>query len=41
MRIRYVNAMALVQRFGKPGLFLTMTCNPTWKEIMDNLMPGE
>lgn len=41
MRIRYVNAMSLVQRFGKPDLFLTMTCNPSWKEITDNLMPGE
>lgn len=29
MRIRYVNAMTLVQQFGKPDLFLTMMCNPT------------
>ncbi|KAL3844193.1 hypothetical protein ACJIZ3_001596 [Penstemon smallii] len=39
MRKRYVNAMALVQKFGKPDLFLTMTCNPAWKEIADNLLP--
>ncbi|KAL3820238.1 hypothetical protein ACJIZ3_006143 [Penstemon smallii] len=39
MRKKYVNAMALVQRFGKPDLFLTMTCNPAWKEITDNLLP--
>lgn len=41
MRTRYVNAMALVQRFGKSDLFLTMTCNPAWKEITSNLMAGE
>ncbi|KAL7085708.1 hypothetical protein ACP275_14G295400 [Erythranthe tilingii] len=41
MRRRYVNAMALVERFGKPDIFLTMTCNPTWKEITDNLLPGQ
>ncbi|KAL3813122.1 hypothetical protein ACJIZ3_014390 [Penstemon smallii] len=38
---RYVNAMALVQKYGKPDLFLTMTCNPQWKEILDNLLPSE
>ncbi|XP_041011267.1 uncharacterized protein LOC121255037 [Juglans microcarpa x Juglans regia] len=33
--------MALVQRFGKPDIFLTMTCNPSWKEILDELGPQE
>ena len=28
MRHRYFDAMALVQRFGKPDIFLTITCNP-------------
>ncbi|XP_071913897.1 uncharacterized protein [Coffea arabica] len=37
MRRRYLDAMALVQKYGKPDLFLTMTCNPAWKEIQDNL----
>ncbi|XP_071926211.1 uncharacterized protein [Coffea arabica] len=37
MRRRYLDAMALVQKFGKPDLFLTMTCNTMWKEIQDNL----
>ncbi|XP_012846882.1 PREDICTED: uncharacterized protein LOC105966852 [Erythranthe guttata] len=41
MRRQYVNAMALVERFGKPDIFLTMTCNPPWKEIQDNLLPGQ
>ncbi|KAF5466120.1 hypothetical protein F2P56_016075 [Juglans regia] len=33
--------MTLVQRFGKPDIFLTMTCNPSWKEILDELGPQE
>ncbi|KAF5457590.1 hypothetical protein F2P56_021681 [Juglans regia] len=41
MRKRYMEAMALVQRFGKPDIFLTMTCNPSWKEILDELGPQE
>ncbi|XP_075492617.1 uncharacterized protein LOC142530687 [Primulina tabacum] len=41
MRRRYLNAMALVRIFGKPDLFITMTCNPEWKEIKDNLKEGQ
>ncbi|XP_074282556.1 uncharacterized protein LOC141607096 [Silene latifolia] len=41
MRRRYLNAMALVQKFGKPDLFITMTCNPNWPEIKAELSPGE
>ncbi|KAL6603039.1 hypothetical protein ACP70R_043400 [Stipagrostis hirtigluma subsp. patula] len=41
MRRRYLDAMALVQRFGKPDLFLTMTCNPHWEEITRELAPGQ
>ncbi|XP_035541237.1 uncharacterized protein LOC118344509 [Juglans regia] len=41
MRKRYMEAMVLVQRFGKPDIFLTMTCNPSWKEILDELGPQE
>ncbi|XP_071925512.1 uncharacterized protein [Coffea arabica] len=37
----YVDAMALVQKFGKPDLFITMTCNTQWKEIQENLKYGE
>ena len=29
----YLDAMALPRRFGKPDLFITMTCNPAWAEI--------
>ncbi|KAL7076373.1 hypothetical protein ACQ4LE_004482 [Meloidogyne hapla] len=33
----FQDAMAIVRRFGNPDLFLTMTCNPRWPEILDNL----
>ncbi|XP_059629828.1 uncharacterized protein LOC132272751 [Cornus florida] len=41
MRKRYYDAMCLVQRFGKPDLFITMTCNPDWNEIKEELKPGQ
>ncbi|XP_074296881.1 uncharacterized protein LOC141627538 [Silene latifolia] len=41
MRRCYLNAMALVQKYGKPDIFLTMTCNPNWIEIKTELAPGE
>ena len=28
-----------VRKFGKPDLFITMTCNPKWREITENLLP--
>lgn len=37
----YQDAMALVQKYGKPDLFITMTCNPLWDEIVSNLGPGQ
>ncbi|XP_074307233.1 uncharacterized protein LOC141642348 [Silene latifolia] len=33
--------MAVVQRYGKPDIFLTMTCNPRWPEIERELLPCE
>ncbi|KAJ9562714.1 LOW QUALITY PROTEIN: hypothetical protein OSB04_007874 [Centaurea solstitialis] len=39
MRRRYMDAMALVQDDGKPNIFLTMTCNPNWSEILQELLP--
>ncbi|XP_027181781.1 uncharacterized protein LOC113780165 [Coffea eugenioides] len=36
-RRRYMDAMALVQRYGKPDIFLTVTCNPSWPEIKQYL----
>ena len=38
---RYQDAMALVQKYGKPDLFLTMTCNGNWPEIRNELLPGQ
>ncbi|XP_073152242.1 uncharacterized protein [Henckelia pumila] len=38
---RYQDAMALVQTYGKPDLFITMTCNPNWIEIKEQLLPGQ
>ncbi|XP_028074574.1 uncharacterized protein LOC114276939 [Camellia sinensis] len=38
---RYQDAMALVQKYGKPDLFLTMTCNPNWPEIKAELLPRQ
>ncbi|XP_036150735.1 uncharacterized protein LOC118648518, partial [Monomorium pharaonis] len=34
----YQDAMAIVAKFGKPDLFITMTCNPKWREIEENLL---
>ncbi|KAH9554075.1 hypothetical protein CY35_08G045700 [Sphagnum magellanicum] len=33
--------MAIVRQYGKPDLFITMTCNPKWEEIVSALKPGE
>ncbi|XP_026435506.1 uncharacterized protein LOC113333209 [Papaver somniferum] len=33
--------MALVQKYDKPDLLITMTCNPNWEEIRRNLKPGK
>uniref|UniRef100_A0A183FRW4 Helitron_like_N domain-containing protein n=1 Tax=Heligmosomoides polygyrus TaxID=6339 RepID=A0A183FRW4_HELPZ len=41
MQQSYQDAMAIVARHGKPDVFLTITCNPQWKEIKDNLLPGQ
>lgn len=41
MKARFQDAMALVQTMGKPDLFITVTCNPDWTEIRNNLLPGQ
>ncbi|XP_026433135.1 uncharacterized protein LOC113330554 [Papaver somniferum] len=41
MHQRYHDAMALVQKYGKPDLFITMTCNPNWEEIQRELKPRQ
>ena len=32
-----MDSMSIVNRYGKDDLFITMTCNPNWKEISKNL----
>nr|XP_045089630.1 uncharacterized protein LOC123497280 [Aegilops tauschii subsp. strangulata] len=33
--------MAIVHTYRKPDIFLTMTCNPKWEEITNELLPGQ
>ncbi|CAB4488149.1 unnamed protein product [Rhizophagus irregularis] len=37
----YQDAMAIVRVFGKPDLFITITCNPKWPEIQNALLLGQ
>ena len=37
----YQDAMAIVRTHGKPTLFITVTTNPKWQEITENLLPGQ
>ena len=39
MHERTQDAMCYVRKFGRPSPFITMTCNPGWKEITDELLP--
>ena len=41
MHRRYYDAMTLVQQFGKLDLFITMTCNPEWKKIINKLKESQ
>jgi hypothetical protein len=36
----YHDAMALVRKYGTPSLFITMTANPKWYEIDQEIPPG-
>ena len=33
----YQDSMAMFRRIGMPDLFITMTCNPNWDELISNL----
>ena len=41
MLSRFQDAMAVIREKGKPSLFITMTCNPNWKEIQEQLLEGQ
>ena len=38
---KFQNAMAILRKYHKPDLFITMTCNPQWPEIKNNLVAGQ
>ena len=38
---QYQDSMAIVREFGKPDLFVTVTCNPKWPEVTENLIIGQ
>lgn len=40
MMQNYQDSMAIVCKYGKPDLFITFTCNPSWQEIIENLQDG-
>ena len=41
MQQNYLDAMSIVKRYGKPDFFITMTANPSWREVRDSLREGE
>ena len=41
MQQNYQDAMAIVAKYGKPDLFVTYTCNPSIRDIVENLRDGE
>lgn len=41
MTQNYQDAMSTVCKYGKPDLFLTVTCNPNWAEIKRNIQPNQ
>ena len=41
MHQQFQDSIALIQKYGKPHFFLTMTCNPKWEEIKNALKPGQ
>ncbi|GFR22422.1 ATP-dependent DNA helicase [Trichonephila clavata] len=41
MHERTQDAMTYVRHFGRPDLFITLTCSPKWPEIVDLLNQGQ
>ena len=35
------NALVLVSEFGCPHVYITLTCNPKWPEIVSQLLDGQ
>jgi len=38
---RYMDGMTIVQCYGKPDIFFTITCNPNWPEIKQELQMND
>ncbi|XP_065683238.1 uncharacterized protein LOC136096046 [Hydra vulgaris] len=36
LKENFEDAMAIIKKYGKPDLFITFTCNPKWREIIEN-----
>ena len=41
MQQNYQDVMAIVAKYGKPDLFITYTCNPNVRDIVENLSNGQ
>ena len=41
LKENFEDAMAIIKKYVKPDLFITFTCNPKWREITENLYPGQ
>eukprot|EP00794_Sanderia_malayensis_P020870 gene20870-biopygen15392 len=41
MQQNYQDAMTIVRKHGKTDIFLTFTANPSWQEILENLLPNQ
>jgi hypothetical protein len=41
VQTRFLDAITLVQRFGKLDYFATMTCNPYWEQVDRELFLGQ
>ena len=41
LKQNFKDVMAVINKYGKPDLFITFTCNPKWRETVENLNPGE
>ena len=39
MHEKQSDAMAYVRRMGRPHFFITMTTNPKWTQVQENLLP--
>ena len=41
LKENFEDAMAIIKKYDKPDLFIIFTCNPKWREITENLYPGQ